>query len=107
MGTDLLQRVVDALDVDVGADAGFASDGSIRREVADHMSCAVLEAWIRAVRVHGPSEDGPIEGGRRFRIVRGDAQVGDPGASENSRFAVVSWHEHIVARDALAFSQGP
>jgi hypothetical protein len=63
MGNDLLQRIVDALDVDAGADAGFASDGSIHREVADHMSRAVLEAWIRAVRVHGPSEDGPVEGG--------------------------------------------
>src|SRR6266540_6729490 len=53
MGEDLLECVVEALDVDVWADAGFGGDGQFGHEMADHMPAAVLEAWIRAVRVHG------------------------------------------------------
>ena len=84
MGSDLLERVVDGLHVDVGADPGFASNGLVSDEVTNHMPGAVLEARIRSVRIHAPAEDALVEGGRLLWLLRGDAQIGDPGGPEKT-----------------------
>jgi hypothetical protein len=54
MGGDAPDRVVDAVHIDIWTEAGFASDGSIRDEMADDVTGPVLEAWIHLVRVAGP-----------------------------------------------------
>jgi hypothetical protein len=83
VGSDLLERVVHALHVDIGADAGLAGDLQVGHEVPDHMPGAVLEARILPVGVHVPAEHGLVEGGRPVRVLRRDPQVGDPGEPEH------------------------
>ena len=78
------EAFVDAIDVDVRAHAGFAGNSRVRDEMADDVPRAVLEARIRTGLVHPPAEHGLIERRGRFRVARGDAQVGDPGAPKDS-----------------------
>jgi hypothetical protein len=65
------------------ADASFAGVGQVSHEMADHVSGAILEARILAIEVDGPVEDAPLERGGVVRVARGNAEVGDPGASEH------------------------
>jgi hypothetical protein len=103
----IFSSVSSMLDVDVRADAGLASDGQVRHEVTDYMAGAILEARILAVRVHIPAEHAVVEGGRLLRVLRGDAEIGDSGDSEDPRFVLISCrHGLIVAGDAFPHSSG-
>src|SRR5207247_1950744 len=85
-GSDLLESILDALHIDVGAHAGLPGDAQVGYEVTDHMPGAVLEARVLAVPIHAPAEDALVEGGRLLRLLRGDAQIRDAGGPEDSRF---------------------
>src|SRR5204863_478877 len=98
---DLLERRVDALDVDVREHARLAGDGQVGHEVADDVTRAVLEARVLAVVADAPAEDVPVEGRGPARIVgRRDAEVRHPARPEDRVLAVVRRHGGILPRGA-------
>lgn len=66
------ERVVDALDVDVGADAGLAGDRQVGHELADYVIGGVVEAGVVWIPAQLPAEDasGPPEIARP-RVAKG------------------------------------
>jgi len=83
VGDDGVELLVDALDEDVGPDAGVARNPLVRDKVADDVACAVFEARVGAINVHPPFENRSVERRRTLRIVHRNPQIRDAVDAED------------------------
>jgi hypothetical protein len=97
LSDNLLQRLIDPLDEDVGQDAPFASNRQVGHEVPDHVRGAVLEARIVPVGIDSPAEHGLVKRRRTTRLARRNPQIRDPATPEDARlFPISSTHNAII-----------
>ena len=99
---DLVERGVDALDVDVGKKAGLSCDREVGHEVADDVTGRILKARMVWVTVQAPAEDAAVEGGRSSWLRSGDAEIRHATNSGDTRLHLLRWHLFIIPKPTVA-----
>jgi hypothetical protein len=97
LSDNLLQRLIDPLDEDVGQNARFSGNRQVGHEAPDHVPRAVLEARIVPLGIDRPAEHGLVKRRRSRRLARRNPQIRDPATPEDTRlFPISSTHNAII-----------